>query len=92
MRVNPILGSAAQQVQKVKKSDAGAPDSEVRSDSVQISAEARNLQRASSVAPSNNSARLERLEEVKAKVAQGYYNGRQVVADVAKKIIQAFGI
>ena len=92
MRVNPILGSAAQQIQKVKKADAGAPEAEVRSDSVQISTEARDLQRASSAPPANNVSRLEQLEEIKAKVAEGYYNGRQVVANVAEKSIRAFGI
>jgi anti-sigma28 factor (negative regulator of flagellin synthesis) len=92
MRVNPILGSAAQQIQKVKKVDASPSEQEVRGDSVQISSEARDLQKIQPVDTSSDAARLERLEDIKAKVAEGYYNSRQAISEVAEKIISAFGI
>ena len=93
MRINAILTAATQHVNKPKRVRNGGGEAESRSDSVQISAEARNLQRtkATESVPAGN-PQIEKIAAIKAKVADGFYSTRQILNAVADKFLEGFGI
>ena len=93
MRINAILTSATQHVNNTKRVQNGGGEVEPRSDSVQISAEARNLQATQTTehVPARN-PQIEKIAEIKAKIADGFYSTREVLNAVADKILDGFGI
>jgi hypothetical protein len=64
-----------------------ADGSTARADSVEVSSEARALAEASGVRPTRSSLPPERLEQIGERLATGFYDRPEVVAELARRLV-----